>query len=451
MKLKRFEALTLQEALQAVKAELGLDAVIISTRRISKNGGIFGLLTQQMIEVTAAVDPPKSREHLPQLPIPDMVQREVTAQERLARTLARYESPKEEAVQLAPPTFEEHFQAATLLDPLTEQLTALRAEVKGMQEGGADTFAMISPLRQEIEQVRTMMEGLVSDRVGSRVASFPAPLQAYYQVLMNKGISPEFSYGLLRSVSETLGESGLTQEDMVEEVLKEKMAQALTVSGPLTAPGDVPKMVMLVGPTGVGKTTTVAKLASHFSQRIPNVKTVIITVDTYRVAAVEQLRVFARILKVPLEVAVTPDELPACVARHRDAGLILIDTAGRSPLDPVGQQELLSLSRKDMTLETHLVLAAPTAPSVLHEMVRHYAGVPIHRLLFSKLDENPNFGPMVNLAHQTGLPVSYLTTGQRVPEDMEEARVAAMVERMGLSQAVGDIREGRNRMAMDAA
>ena len=451
MKLKRFEALTLQEALQAVKAELGLDAVIVSTRRITKNGGLLGLLTQRMVEVTAAVDPPKIVEPPSRPPIPEMVTREVDAQERLERIQSWYEPPKAEVVEPVSPTFDAHFQAATLLDPLTQQITALREDVKGVQEERADTRAMISPLRQEIEQVRTMMEGLVSDRVGKRAASFPAPLQVYYQALLHKGMSPEFSYGLLRSVSETLGESGLAQDDMVEEVLKEKMAQSLTVAGPLTAPGDVPKIVMLVGPTGVGKTTTVAKLASHFSQGTPKVKTVVITVDTYRVAAVEQLRVYARILKVPLEVAVTPDELPSCVARHLDAGLILIDTAGRSPLDSAGQQDLLSLSRKEMTLETHLVLSAPTAPSVLQEMVRHYAGVPIHRLLFTKLDENPNVGPLVNLAHQTGLPVSYLTTGQRVPEDIEEARAAAMVERAGLGKAVGEIRDGVNRMAMDAA
>jgi flagellar biosynthesis protein FlhF len=98
MKLKRFEALTLQEALQAVKAELGLDAVIVSTRRITKNGGLFGLLTQRMVEVTAAVDPPKNVEQPSQLPIPEMVTREVDAQERLERIQSWYEPPKEEVV-----------------------------------------------------------------------------------------------------------------------------------------------------------------------------------------------------------------------------------------------------------------------------------------------------------------------------------------------------------------
>ena len=153
-----------------------------------------------------------------------------------------------------------------------------------------------------------------------------------------------------------------------------------------------------------------------------------ITLDTYRVAAVEQLRVFAKILKVPLEVAVSPEDLAACIDRHRAADLILIDTAGRSPRDPLSQHELTAIAQHQLKIETHLVLAAPTTESLLHDIVRRYQVIPIHRLLVTKLDEAKHYGSLYNVLQHTGLPVSYLSMGQRVPEDLELARKKKIVE-----------------------
>ena len=186
--------------------------------------------------------------------------------------------------------------------------------------------------------------------------------------------------------------------------------------------------MMLVGPTGVGKTTTIAKLAGLAREQDEHQKTVLITLDTYRVAAVEQLRVFAKILKIPLEVAVSQQDFLECVGRHQEADLILIDTAGRSPKDRVGHEELVAMTRGSFKIETHLVLAAPVATTVQMDTIRRYQSLPIHKIIMTKLDEASMYGSMYNLLSQAGMPVSYLSAGQRVPEDLEPATCQGLVD-----------------------
>ena len=430
MKLKRFEALNLQEALGAVKAELGSDAVIISTRRINKGSKFFGLLGQSMIEVTAAVD-----RNIP------LRGKEASAQERARVDIPESKESGNDHSWYEPPngsgegassTFGEHLRVATLPDPVAQQLAALREEMKGLLEGKPKVEVLIESLRQELQTIRACIGEALADRTAQRATSLPGDMATYYEALVSAGVTPDLGYGLVRSVVETLGSSGLANKEVVAEMLRDRMEQVVPVSGPLVTPGGLQKVVMLVGPTGVGKTTTVAKLASQFTQGPTKVETVVVTLDTYRVAAVEQLRVYARILKVPVEVAVTPEELATCVARHRDARLILVDTAGRSPRDPSGRQELAAIAQQKVTVETHLVLAAPTERAVQQEVVRRYSAIPIHRLLFTKLDEARQTGTLFDLIHHAGLPVSYLSAGQRVPEDLEQATSNAILDRMNV-------------------
>lgn len=437
MKLKRFEALTLQEALGAVKSELGAEAVIVSTRRINKSGGFLGLLSQPMIEVTAAVDRAVSRkepEARPLQPQETVMPQKMAMPEAIAET-PWYEPPPMEEQPISAPSFKEQFKVAALLDPVNEQLAALREEMKELRSGRSEVDTAMTPLRQELETFRMFMGEMMSERATQRLSSLPKDLRVYHEALVAAGINPSLAANLVRTVGETLGTGNAIGDETVAELLRDHMEQAISVSGPLATPGGLQKVVMLVGPTGVGKTTTIAKLASQFMQGPTRMKTVIVTLDTYRVAAVEQLRVYAKILKVPVEVAVTPEELPACVARHPDVGLVLVDTAGRSPQDPEGARELAAIANQKMALETHLVLSAPTDLSVQEEIVRRYSSIPVHRVLLTKLDESPQLGRLFNLIHQAGLPVSYLTMGQRVPEDLELATRKSIVDRIDLFSA----------------
>ncbi|MEC4673218.1 MAG: flagellar biosynthesis protein FlhF [Nitrospirota bacterium] len=438
MKLKRFEALTLQEALGAVKAELGSEAVIISTRRINKAGKLFGLLSQPMVEVTAAVDRPARFVERDRKKAEEVQETKAQEKDSVSMTAERpwYEPPSDATPPPIPP-FGEHLRVAALIDPVSQQIAALREDLQMLQTKNIDVDVFRSSLKQELDSLRSFVGETLADRGSSRLASLPKELHMYYDSLVGAGVSENLAYSLVRAVMETLGASGASHRETVADMLRERMEQVVPVSGPLVTPGTLQKVVMLVGPTGVGKTTTVAKLASQFTHGENRVKTVVVTLDTYRVAAVEQLRIYARILKVPVEVAVTPTELAACIGRHQDAGLILVDTAGRSPNDTAGREELLSISQQKIALETHLVLSTPTDSLVQEEVIRRYNTIPIHRLLLTKLDEARQFGAMFNLIHQTGLPVSYLAAGQRVPEDLEEATSKAIVDRINICAEKG--------------
>ena len=450
MKLKRFEALTLQEALGSVKAELGSDAVIVSTRRINKSGGFLGLLSQPMIEVTAAVDrnPGTKRESKKptQRPTRSMEVEASTVESEPASDRHWYEPPMESKTSTAP-SFGEHLKVASLLDPVNEQLAAIREEMKELRSRGSDSPTGIGPLRQELETFRAFMGEMLAERATHRLSSLPKGMHLYYDALVAAGLKPVLAANLVRTVAETLGTGKTFRDETVAELLRDHLERAISVSGPLVNPGDLQKVVMLVGPTGVGKTTTVAKLASHFTQGTARVKTVVVTLDTYRVAAVEQLRVYARILKVPVEVAVTPEELPNCVARHPDAELVLVDTAGRSPRDPAGTRELAAIAQQKMALETHLVLSAATDLSVQEEIIRRYSAIPVHRLLLTKLDESPELGRMFNVLHQAGLPISYLCMGQRVPEDLEQANRKSIIDRIDLFSAWEEVSQRPEQLA----
>ena len=425
MKLKRFEALTLQGALQSVKAELGPDAVIVSTRRVNKGGGLFGLLSQPVVEVTAAVDRQSKKKKTEEAIL------EQIAQSHQEADSDPIEVPVQQDLKPSTPirdSFQDQLRMATMLDPFTEQLTAVREELKRLREERDDPESVVGPLRQELEGLRIIVGEALGDRMRKHVDALPGNLTSDYEALVSQGVQPQLAHELLRSVVETLGTAGIKDHVIVREMLHERIEQAISTSGSLLPTNGLQKVVMLVGPTGVGKTTSVAKLASLATQAERPRKTVLITLDTYRVAAVEQLRVFAKILKLPLEVAMSPRDLGACINRHSDAELILIDTAGRSPRDRTGQEELKAIAEQQLKIETHLVLAAPTTESVLHEVIQQYRTIPIHRLLFTKLDEVTHHGKLFNLLHYTGLPLSYLSMGQRVPEDLELATNRRVVE-----------------------
>ncbi len=425
MKLKRFEALTLQGALQSVKAELGPDAVIVSTRRVNKGGGLFGLLSQPVVEVTAAIDRAKKQQK-----VPASILERVRQAEQLSETpIAHPTSP-----EVSPPvvdrseSFDAQLRVATMLDPVAQQLTELKEELQRLREERDNPEAVVGPLRQELEGLRIIVGEALGDRMRQRVDALPGDLCSQYEALIAQGVQPQIAHSLLRSIVETLGTGGIGNRTVVNQLLRERLEDTISVSGSMLPKDHLKKVVMLVGPTGVGKTTTVAKLASLATQANRPCKTVLITLDTYRVAAVEQLRVFAKILKLPLEVAVSPNDLTTAIGRHQQADLILIDTAGRSPRDRTGQDELAAIARQNLNIETHLVLAAPTTESILHDVIQQYRTIPIHRLLFTKLDEVSHVGKLFNLLHYTGLPLSYFSMGQRVPEDLELATTQRVVE-----------------------
>jgi flagellar biosynthesis protein FlhF len=178
--------------------------------------------------------------------------------------------------------------------------------------------------------------------------------------------------------------------------------------------------VALVGPTGVGKTTTIAKLAANFRLRDKH-RVGLITVDTYRIAAVEQLRTYADIIDLPMEVVSSPREMREAVTRLSHLDLVLLDTAGRSPTDEIKIQELRSFLGEAGTDEVHLVLSTVASAQTLERTVRQFATAGVTHLILTKLDEAAGLGNLVPLLRGAELPISYLTNGQNVPDDIAPA------------------------------
>jgi flagellar biosynthesis protein FlhF len=182
------------------------------------------------------------------------------------------------------------------------------------------------------------------------------------------------------------------------------------------------RVVALIGPTGVGKTTTIAKLAANFRLR-DGIRMGLVTVDTYRIAAVEQLRTYAEIIDLPMKVVTSPREMRRALDELSGLDLVLIDTAGRSPRDELKIQELKSLLAEAQVDEVHLVLSLVASARSLQATAEKFAPAGATALILTKLDEAVGMGTLLSMARRTTLPISYLTTGQDVPDDIEHANM----------------------------
>jgi flagellar biosynthesis protein FlhF len=244
-------------------------------------------------------------------------------------------------------------------------------------------------------------------------------------------IDAEVSEDLARELIDRARQSGADVSDAraAKARIVRMIEGEIATSGPLQITPGERRIVALVGPTGVGKTTTIAKLAANFRLREKR-RVGLITVDTYRIAAVEQLRTYADINDLPMEVVSTPREMRQAVARLSDLDLVLIDTAGRSHRDEVKIQELKSMLAEAQADEVQLVLSSAVAGGSLAKIAEKFAEVGTTSILLTKLDEATGLGNLLPLVRSSRLPLSYVTNGQNVPDDIQPAdskRLARMM------------------------
>ena len=235
------------------------------------------------------------------------------------------------------------------------------------------------------------------------------------QRLIDNDVEPGLAQEILAEIHENFAaENGLADE-VVKMIVKNKVRdRLLTEDLPLRS-----RILAFVGPTGVGKTTTLAKLAAHFSL-YRNQRTGIITIDTYRIGAVEQLRTYADITGIPIEVVMTPKEMPEALQRLADREVILVDTAGRNAKNTLHVSELAAFLAPLSAPEIFLVLSASTKANDMRLIIDSFRKVKYNRLIFTKMDETATYGVIQRLP-QAELPVTYVTTGQNVPDDLEVA------------------------------
>lgn len=402
------------EALKRVKAELGPSAVILHTRTFHR-GGWLGFGRRNVVEVTAANDvnivPPKLRravlEDTPVAPPPRRIAGSAVA--------GAYGQPAPAASPAtARPTPE-------IVVP-TQQAMAT--------PGGA--------VNEDITQIRMMVQQMMRRQSARPPQDLPDVLFNQYLALLEREVTEELADEVVQSVRGKLNAKELNDAGAVREAVRREIAELVPVdvqSPHRARPADGrPLTIALVGPTGVGKTTTIAKLAATFKLREKK-KVALITIDTYRIAAVDQLRTYADIIQVLLHVALTPAEMKAAIRKCADCDVVLIDTAGRGQRDDAKLSELRKFIDAANPHEVHLVLSSTCCQSVLMEAVERFAHVRTDRVIFTKLDEAVSLGVVLNVVRRVNKQLSYITTGQEVPHQIEPGcsnRLAQLILGEGL-------------------
>jgi flagellar biosynthesis protein FlhF len=374
MELKTYRARSMHEALALVRRELGPRAAVLQAREVHA-GGLGWLGSERLIEVTASAEVAVPS-RLPPRPAP--------------------------AVEITPP----RFSAVSGID-----LTAASGEPASRP---IPSEASARPAR--VDSTRPTPAG---------VATF----RRLYADLIDVETPSDLARALVQQAMHGLSPSERDSLAICQSALLETIVRGIEIAGPIqTAPRER-RLVALVGPTGVGKTTTLAKLAAHF--RLQERRRVgLISLDTFRVAAVEQLRAYAQIIDLPLEVVAGSDQIGQALARLADSELILIDTAGCGPHDAARIEDLQSLLWEAQPDEVHLVLSGTSAASGLLGGCQSFAPLAANRLILTKLDESPGLGHLLPLLTAGKLPLSYLTDGQNVPGDVQLADAQRLARRI---------------------
>jgi flagellar biosynthesis protein FlhF len=280
-------------------------------------------------------------------------------------------------------------------------------------------------MRDELSAIRQMvgevLQRQVTTRNGVPTPTMPPKLFDFYLKLIGQDLSEELADRIINDVRDDLGSARIEDADELREAVRRHLADYIPTAEQavaLESPDDRPLTIALVGPTGVGKTTTLAKLAASFKLRHRR-RVGLITADTYRIAAVDQLRTYANIIGVPVQVVLTPGEMRQAVHALRDCDVILIDTAGRGQNDRRRLVELKQFVDAAEPHEVHLVLSSTAGEKVLLREAEAFSAVGVDKVVLTKLDEAVSFGVLINVARKLGKQLSFFTTGQEVPDHIE--------------------------------
>ncbi len=373
MQIKRYEVRSIQEAVTKIRSDLGEDAVILSTKRLK--GGKVPLL-----EVTAARDESEKRSS----------SREPRETQEIGNNL---------------------MSASADLDKIRNDIDEMKSLIQD--------FRKEEPLRRELSQLKEYLNNLMNFLGTWEKNLFPgAPSKLYYHLVAN-GVSRERAYKLVN----TIGKVDSFEDTF--KLLEDKITKSIPVSSQKKKKG----VIAFVGPTGVGKTTTLAKLAAHYAMN-EKLGVGLISADTYRIAAAEQLKTYAKIMGLPIKVVSEKEELKQALNRFSDKDLVLVDTPGKSRNDEDYMGKLNDLLNVGVSIETNLLLSLTSSRENMLDAASRFGMVNYDNIIFTKVDEATGYGYMYDVIEQVGKPISYLTNGQNVPNDIENAnpgRIARLI------------------------
>lgn len=379
MEVKKIRASTMREALFQVKKELGADAVIIKTKT-DHTLGVFGLGAKKFVEIVACKD----------------------SRFIGVRGLADYNK-------------------AVLDGYYNSGQQANKGIEAGMHKvlNKYQTDEGISKLKEDVSCIKTALES-ITHYVKHSKRDLPEDLEHIYSFLIEQEIANELAEELVHKIKNELSPQEKRDKTLIQQHLRKHIATAVKTCEPIKLKQGKCTKVALIGPTGVGKTTTIAKLAADFSL-VQKKRVSVITIDTYRIAAVEQIKTYMQILNIPLEVVTTPEDMQEAIKRQKNSDIILIDTAGRSQKNSEQIEELRTFIEAAGCDEVHLVLSTTTNYKNTLDIINRFSLIPINKILFTKLDEAVNFGLIISVIAKMDKALSYMTRGQSVPDDIEEA------------------------------
>lgn len=394
MIIKKFQGKTEEEATQLAKKELGTSVVIMNVKSV-KNKGFLALFKKPVVEVTVALEDEQDRTtYKPILP---------AATVRRTVETAKQEAREKKSAEVKPADDEDDID--------TNKKTVHSEQVETLEE--------------KLESLHTLIEQQIIKDAGENDFDSESDEQvAVFKLIYNTLIDNEIDE---KYANEIIGELGKIRKpgagiDIYLANIYQKMILQFGQPASITPATDGAKLVFFIGPTGVGKTTTIAKIASKLSVDDKK-KVALLTTDTYRIAAAEQLRTYANILDAPFRVIYTEDEVKAALEEFKDCDYILVDTAGHSHHNEAqknSMKDFLHCVDGIIEEEIYLVVSATTKYKDLISIADAYTEMTDYKLIFTKLDETTTLGNLFNLKKHTGAQMSYVTFGQNVPDDIEQ-------------------------------
>lgn len=377
MVVKKYIVKSMNEAMTKIKHELGSDAVIISQRKIRKHG-VLGIFSKKLIEVTAAVDNSKNS--------------------RVKKRM--YTDSGEEDYNL-----NRSVEALKMAMKKQEESSKAENKKRAVQVKSTNEERIL----KEMEEMKKLIGNISSSNSEEKEKS-------ELELKLNEmDIASKYIGEIIKNVKEDNSD--------LEESLKLKSVLEKNIE---TSKLEEKGVITFVGPTGVGKTTTIAKLAGKFSL-IDRKKVGLITVDTYRIGAVEQLRTYADIMNLPFKVVLTLKEMDEAIKSMHDCDIILIDTTGRSSKNKMQISELRAFVNKTNSSNINLVISCTTKNKDLEAIIDGYRQLDFQNVIITKLDETTTYGSIYNILNYAHKPVSYVTTGQNVPDDIKKFTVHELV------------------------
>lgn len=389
MRIKKYIAASMPEALKQVKADLGPQAVILNTRTLRKSGKL-GLGAKGQVEVTAAIDE--------------------------GGTLSAKKRPVKKTV----PTAQGETPASSPAKPIERTIP-----VRG------SSLSAPAPEPQWADRITQKLEGLeaalrTSPSRPNEKLLLPGALDALAQQFRLAGLSDVLAQDVLKALLLDPGPDGLKDLPPLQKRAGELMGRWFEKPQPTRLGKGVRSVVALVGPAGVGKTTAAARMAAEFSEA--GARVLLVAADTDRVGGLEQIRAYAGILGVPVEVVYTAEELGDLIRERRDVDLMLIDTGGVGPLDQARLAQLDDLLKEAAPNEVHLTLSATADLQQMQDVVAAFERMGVNRLLLTKIDETARLGTVCAAAVASKLPLSYITNGRAVPGDFQQADPGMLIQ-----------------------